>query len=231
MKVSLKARNVPKLLVVWVLNVVAFYGVAIGGEGFRDVQALWGIVSELAASPAHVWASVAAWVSVALLTAVIVLNGFVPRRAKEFLVFWPASRPGSRAFDHFLFRDSTINRKTLERHFAPLPSEPDEQNALWAEWLNEFEDDARIRPTYGLYLFARDWTAVAVFMLIVAAPAALWLSEETKGALWYPVVLLAQCVLARWLARVQGEQLSMSVLSCKGSSLASPTGENHNTGA
>ena len=231
MNVSLKAINVPKLLVVWVLNVVAFYGVATGGDGLRHLQALWEIAAGIAASPAHVWASVAAWVSVALLTAVIILNGLVPRRAKEFLVFWPASRPGSRAFDHFLFRDSTINRKTLEQHFAPLPSEPDEQNALWAEWVNEFEDDARVGPTYGLYLFARDWTVVAVFMVIVAAPSALWLSEEAKGALWYPVVLLVQCVLARWLASVQGEQLIMSVLSCKGASFASHSIESDNTGA
>ena len=231
MNVSLKARNVPKLIVVWVLNVVVFYGVATGGDGFRDVQALWGIVSGLAASPAHVWASVVAWVSVALLTAVIILNGLVPRRAKEFLVFWPAPRPGSRAFDHFLFRDSTINRKTLEQHFSPLPSKPDEQNALWAAWLNEFADDARVGPAYGLYLFARDWTVVAAFLLIVAAPAALWFSEEAKGVLWYPVALLVQCVLARWLAHVQGEQLVMSGLSCKGSSFVSHTIENDNTGA
>lgn len=231
MKVSLKARNVPKLLVVWLLNVVAFYGVATGGVGFRDVEALWDFVSGVAASPAPVWASVGAWVSLALLTAVIVLNGLVPRRAKEFLVFWPAPRPGTRAFDHFMFRDSSINRKTLEQDFAPLPSDPDEQNALWAGWLNEFAEDARVRSAYGLYLFARDWTAVAAFMLIVAAPAALWLSEDAKGVLWYAVALFVQCVLARWLAYVQGEQLVMSVLSCKGSSFASHAAENDNVGA
>ena len=225
MRVSLKARNVPKLLVVWALNVGIFYGVTTGWEGLRDVQALWGILSGLAASPAHVWVSVTAWLSVALLTAVIILTGLVPRRAKEFLVFWPASRPGSRAFDHFLFRDSTINRRALEQHFAPLPCEPTEQNALWAEWLNEFADDARVRPAYGLYLFARDWTAVAAFVLIVAAPATLWLSEQSTGVLWYAVALLAQCVLARWLARVQGEQLVMTVMSCKGSSVASRSRE------
>lgn len=231
MKVSLKARNVPKLLVVWVLNVAAFYAVAIEGDALRDVRALWEIASGLAASPAHVWTSVLAWTSVALLTAVVVLNGLLPRRAKEFLVFWPSPRPGSRAFDHFMLRDSTINRKALERHFAPLPSVPDDQNSLWAGWLNEFADDARVRPAYELYLFARDWTVVAVFMLVVAAPAAVWLSEHADGTLWYPVPLVVQCALARWLAQVQGEQLVMTVLSCKGSSLASRTGECAGAGA
>ena len=202
-----------------------------GRDDFRDVQILWGIVSGLAPSPAHVWVSVTAWVSVALLTAVIILNGLVPRGAKEFLVFWPASRPSSRAFNHFLFRDSTINRKALEQHFAPFPSEPDEQNALWAEWLNEFAHDARVRPAYGLYLFARDWTAVAVFMLLVVVPVALWLSEQPTGVLWYAVALLVQCVLARWLAQVQVEQLVMTVMSCKGSSVASRSGESPHTGA
>ena len=102
---------------------------------------------------------------------------------------------------------------------------------FWAAWLNEFADDARVGPAYGLYLFARDWTVVAAFLLIVAAPAALWFSEEAKGVLWYPVALLVQCVLARWLAHVQGEQLVMSGLSCKGSSFVSHTIENDNTGA
>ena len=130
------------------------------------------------------------------LTFVSVFNGAFPRWFKEALVFWPAPRPGSRAFSHFMLRDSTIDRHALQTHFAPFPSDPDEQNALWAGWLNEFEDDARVRPAYGHYLFARDWTAIAVATLVLAGPLALWLAADVGRALAYGVVLLCQCAIA-----------------------------------
>ena len=43
-------------------------------------------------------------------------------------------------------------------------------------------------------------------------------AEDTTRALWYGAALFAQLVFARWLARVQGEQLVMSVIACKASS-------------
>ena len=214
MKISLKARNVPKLLVVWTLNVAVFSGVVAGVLDVRDGEALRALFSEVAVDPG------VGWPYGGLLTVVSIFNGAVPRLVKERLVFWPAPRPGSRAFNHFMLKDSTINRKALQQHFGPLPSDPNEQNALWAGWLNEFEDDARVRPTYGLYLFARDWTTVAMATLVLASPIALWLAEDAERAFWYAAILLGQCAFARWVARVQGEQLVMSVLSCKGSSLS-----------
>ena len=213
MKISLKARNVPKLLVVWALNVAVFSGVVTGILDVRDVGALQALLSEAANDLG------AGWPYVGLLTVVSIFNGAVPRLVKERLVFWPSPRPGSRAFSHFMDKDSTINRKALQEHFGPLPSDPDEQNALWVKWLHEFADDARVRPAYGLYLFARDWTTVAATTLVLAGPMALWLAEDAERTLWYVVVLLGQCALARWLARVQGEQLVRSIMSCKGSSL------------
>ena len=219
MKISLKARNIPKLLVVWALNVEVFSGVVAGVLDVHNVKALGALLSEVATAPGGGWSYAG------LLTVVSIFNGAVPRLLKERLVFWPAPRPGSRAFSHYMLRDSTINRKALRDHFGPLPSDPDQQNAIWAGWLNEFENDARVRPTYGLYLFARDWTTVAVTTLVLASPIAFWLAENTKLALWYAAVLFCQCAFARWLARVQGEQLVMSVMSCKGASLGTRSGE------
>ena len=152
-------------------------------------------------------------------------NGlFCPLTLKERLVFWPDPRPGCRAYSDLMFKDSTIDRKALEEHFGPLPTDPDEQNRLWLPWLHEFEDDARVRPAYGWYLFARDWMAFATVMLVLAGPLALWLAEEPVRAFSYAVTLLGQCIIARRFARVQGEQFVMSVLSCKASSLATKSG-------
>ena len=222
MKISLKARNVPKLLVVWTLNVAVFSGVVTGVLDVRDVEALRVLLSEVATDPG------AGLPYAGLLTVVSIFNGAVPRLVKERLVFWPAPRPGSRAFSHFMLKDSTINRKALQEHFDPLPSDPDEQNGLWAGWLHEFENDSRVRPAYGLYLFARDWTTASVTTLVFASPIAIWLAKDPERAFWYAAVLLGQCAFARWLARVQGEQLVMSVMSCKGSSLVTRSGDNKN---
>ena len=210
MKISLKARNLPRLLFVWLLNVAVFSGL-LDIQEFATTQTL---LADLASDPG------AGLPYAGLLTLVAVFNGAFPRPLKEHLVFWPAPRPGSRAFSHFMFKDSTIDRTSLQHRFDPLPTLPDEQNALWAGWLNQFEDDARVRPTYGLYLFARDWTVVAVVTLILAAPLALWFADDTTRALWYGAALLVQIAFARWLARVQGSQLVMSVMSCKASSLS-----------
>ena len=222
LKPALKTLNAPALLIVWLLNVAAFYCVVSDLTLAEAARLSWEVASELAASTAAVWASGI------LLLVVVILNGLIPRPRKEVLVFWPAPSPGARAFSHFMFKDSTINRKVLQKHFSPLPSEPDEQNALWAKWLNEFEDDARVRPCYQLYLFARDWTTATVILFVAGAPSALCLSEGTKVAFWYTAGLLGQGLLARWLARVQGEQLTMSVVACKASSLPERRGDSKN---
>ena len=225
MKATLKSWNYPKLLLVWILNVTVFSGVLSGDLDVRDLESLRALFSTIETDP---WAG---WPYIGLLTLVSVFNGAFPRRVKEALVFWPAPRPGSRAFSHFIFRDSTINRKVLQAHFAPLPSVPDEQNALWVGWLAELSNDPRVRSSYGPYLFARDWIVIAAATLVVAGPVSLWLAADVGRALAYGAVLVCQCVIARWVARVQGQQLVMTVLSCKGSSLASRSGESHNTGA
>ena len=218
MAVGLKTRNVPKLFVVWAANAVVFSGVLTGSLDIRDVNSWATTLSAFGADPA------ARWPYLGLLTLVSVFNGAFPRSVKERLVFWPGPRPGSRAFSHFLFSDSRIDRRTLEAHFGPLPLDPDEQNALWAKWLDEFADDARVRGTYGLYLLARDWTLIGVATLALAGPLALLVSDDAGLALLYGTFLLCQCVLALWVARVQGEELVMSVLACRGSSLPAVSG-------
>ena len=81
----------------------------------------------------------------------------------------------------------------------------------------------RVAPTYGMYLFTRDWTTIAATTLAIATPLALLVSDDTIQALAYAGFLLLQYVFAAWVARVQGEQLVMSVMSCKGTSLNSRT--------
>ncbi len=215
MKISLTASNVPRLLLVWVLNVAALWGVATGTlDSSSGLQQLPTFLERFATDPG------VGWPYLGLITIVTVFNGAIPRTAKEFLVFWPKSRPGARAFSHFMDRDSTIDAKAIRERFDPLPSCPHQQNALWAGWLHQFEDDHRVRPGYRLYLFARDWTAITAATSVSALPLALAYAEDTATGLWYALFLIIQLAFARWLAGVRGEQLVMSVLSCKAASVA-----------
>ena len=213
MKISLKTINIPKLLAVWVVNVAVFSDVVSGVLDVRGIEALRALAAEIANNPG------AGWPYIGLVTIVSIFNGSVPRRVKERLVFWTKIRPGCRAFSELMLTDSTIDRNALQEHFGPLPTDPDKQNALWVKWLNEFSEDARVRSTYGMYLFTRDWTTIAAMTLVVATPAALWLSDDTVRALSYAGFVLLQYAVATWVARVQGEQLVISVMSCKGTSL------------
>ena len=128
MKISLKTKNLPKLLIVWVANIAVFSGVVTGALDVWDVEALRNLAAGLAQDPG------AGWPYVGLVTIVSIFNGSVPRPVKERLVFWTKPRPGSRAFSELMLKDSTIDRKALSEHFGPLPTDPDEQNALWVKW-------------------------------------------------------------------------------------------------
>ena len=225
--VGLKAWNVPKLAGVWALNVALFWLAVTDVFGGEDaVTCLREAVRGWGSGPAYTG------LFAVLHALVVAFNGLFPRPVKERLVFWPAPRPGVRAFSHFLFRDSTINRKALEECFAPFPSESDEQNALWVRWLHELEGLERIRSAYGLYLFGRDWMTIAVVTLVGGSVAPFFVADDLAPVPWYVAFLVGQCAFVRRFARVQGEQLVMSVLASKASSLACGAGgEGKGTGS
>ncbi len=214
MEISYKTRNVRVLLGVWALNVAVFLVMIEGNLDFGIGKVLQSLLPYTVADYTD------KVLFAGFITLVTVFNGLFPRSVKECLVFWPASRPGERAFSHFMSKDSTINKKVLLKHFGPLPSEPDEQNALWVTWLHEFDNDVRIRSVYRWYLFARDWTIIAVAVLTLAIPMAVLFSEVQLQTLYYVILLIGQCLLARQFARVQGEQLVKSVMVRKGTSVS-----------
>src|SRR5206468_1272128 len=75
----------------------------------------------------HLWA-----VGIAPLV-VAVLNGLLPVRFKETIVFWRISHPlpGTRAFTTLAPHDSRIDLGRLRTRHGALPEEPTAQNQLW----------------------------------------------------------------------------------------------------
>ena len=71
--ISLKSRNIPKLLIVWAVNVAVFSGVVTGGLDVWDVEALRALAAQIEQDPA------AGWPYVGLVTIVSIFNGSVRR--------------------------------------------------------------------------------------------------------------------------------------------------------
>ena len=76
MNISLKTRNIPKLLIVWAVNVAVFSGVVAGVLDVWDVEALRALAAQIAQDPG------AGWPYVGLVTIVSIFNGSVPRSIK-----------------------------------------------------------------------------------------------------------------------------------------------------
>lgn len=212
-QMSYKAQNKINLLFVCFFNISFFLIVTEIQINFRftdSLKSLWSDLPEkfVDLSPFY-----------AVLLMMTVISGMFSRNLKECLVFWSEGRPGERAFSHFMLKDSTINVKVLSQYFHPLPTEPFEQNALWYSWLHEFDMEPRIRQVYKSYLFAREWTLFAAFILITSTPIVILLSIPLKNILLCLTILIGQYFIIRFVARVQGEQLVKSVMSRKASSL------------
>jgi len=210
---SLNSATMRNLLLVGVINMVLF--VALGLENLEFINGdLTQVLSSVSAS-----IKASGLIYAILMVPIHLCIGVFPRSFKEWLVFSPQPRPGSRAFSHYMSRDSAIDEKALNEKLGPFPDVPNDQNALWVSWLHEFDGELRIRSAYSRYLVARDWAVIAAVLLILGSPLAYVVYATKSQAIWYIVTLLVQFILTRQAARVQGAQLVKSVLVRKGTSL------------
>ena len=149
-----------------------------------------------------------------------VINAQIDHKNKARLVFWRWSHPlpGSRAFTEYAKTDSRINADALRKHQEPLPTEPDEQNALWFKWYREFQNEPGVKQVHREYLFTRDWAGISFLIILLLGPLALWQMESIRVAVIYLAVLLAQYLLVRRAARNHGIRFVASVIAYKASS-------------
>jgi hypothetical protein len=196
---SLKAENNPQLFLVVAANIAAYYlvlkGALIGSEGW----------AALLRNPSEVLPAGVGLIGIALA------NSQLSAIAKARIVFlrWRHPLPGNAALD------PRSDLTALERDHGPLPTDPGDQNRLWYRWYVSVGQEPQVLDANRAYLFHRDYTCLALLMLIILVPAAL-VQVPSIGVIWlYIIGMVAQLGLAGRAARNHAERLVTAVLALK----------------
>lgn len=203
---SLKDQNRPTLWTVMAVNLVLFYAIANGGGMLTgDWMTLLRDVGPV------IFAGVGI-----IFTGIV--NHQLPEKYKARIVFmrWNNPLPGSYAFTEHATSDPRIDIRNLEQKFWPLPEEPLEQNRLWYTLYVSVESDVSVRQVHRNYLLARDYTCLALMMVILLGVLGLFLFSSLAAACIYIGVLVVQFLLAGQAARNHGKRFVTTVLAKKG---------------
>jgi hypothetical protein len=146
-----------------------------------------------------------------------ILNAQLTGQAKVRIVFtrWRHALPGCRAFTRYMLEDPRIDVRALERKYGPLPTVPNEQNAFWYRLYLTVEGDPRIQHVNREFLFTRDYTGIALMMIVLLPPLAFAVDPSRGAAAGYCGVMLLQLVVVLRAARHHGVQLVKTVLALK----------------
>ena len=201
----LKSDNKLPLFGLIVGNTVVFYGVI---QSDRIMAGNWLLL----------WEQLAEALPAGLALALIgIINAQLSPESKARIVFmrWTNALPGCEAFSRYAGSDPRIDIESLEKKYGPLPSAPHKQNALWYKLYKSIEGEPAVLQVHGEFLFSRDYTCLALMMLIVLGAASLLQTPSlTTGAI-YITLLCAQSILAWRAARNHGRRFVTTVLAIK----------------
>ena len=149
-----------------------------------------------------------------------IVNAQLSADAKARVVFlrWRDPLPGCEAFTRYAHSDHRVDLNALQRQHGPLPTDPRQQNALWYKLYKSVDSEPAVIQAHRAFLFARDYTCIALMMFVVLGGIGLWQISSTKGALLYIGGLALQSVLAGQAARNHGRRFVSTVLALKGAS-------------
>lgn len=202
---SLKDANRISLYGLVILNAVLFVGIVQSG-------------SLLAGTFTISWSSLTGALPAGAIAALVgLLNAQVSALNKARLVFgrWRHPLPGSEAFTKHLRADPRIRAERLEQLFGPLPSDPQDQNSLWYEFLKSVETEPAVWQAHREFLFARDYSFLSLLMLLTFGTGGFFLISTLQVSLIYAALLVLQSLLTIRAARSYGRRLVTSVLALK----------------
>lgn len=150
-----------------------------------------------------------------------IVNDQLSAENKSRVVFmrWNNPLPASYAFTWHATSDSRVDVSSLEHKYGPLPNQPREQNKLWYKLYRSIEAEPAVRQAHRAYLFARDYSCLALMMAIVLGGAGLLQISPSRAALIYLGILIAQFILAGQAARNRGARFVTTVLAIKGAEM------------
>lgn len=200
----LKDRNAAALWAFLGLNIAVFLAVMLHKHvAFSSVEDLWRKVTDTRGMAA-----------LGIPVLVVVLNGLLPARWKERMVFlrWRNPLPGSRVFTTGRQRDTRVDWAGLDKAHGPFPEAPARQNALWYKLYRKHRDIPAILNAHRVYLLTRDLTAFAALLLVACSLAGIvFLSMGTAFA--YTACLFMQWFVVRITAGNYGMRFALDVLA------------------
>lgn len=151
------------------------------------------------------------------LIVVGIVNAQLSADMKARIVFgrWRHPLPASEAFSRYARSDDRIDCATLERLFGPFPSSPKEQSALWYRLYKSVDTDHSVNQVHREYLFTRDYTCIALMLVLAFGPLGVIKIVPLTTAITYWALLAIQFVLVALAARNHGRRFVTTVLALK----------------
>jgi hypothetical protein len=200
----LKDQNKPQLWLAMAANAVAVYAAAQWADmttlGLRGL--LTGLVHLLPVGLAVLFTTVA--------------TSLIDVEMKYRVVFlrWRHALPGHRAFSKYGPRDPRVDMKKVKQLLGnKLPSDLDEQNAVWYGLFKQVENEPPVLGVHRDFLLLRDYAALAVLFIPVFGVAAAFAVRPTTVLVAYIGVLLLQFVIVRAAASNCGKRFVTTVLA------------------
>jgi len=147
-----------------------------------------------------------------------IVNAQLSAEAKSRIVFmrWNNPLPGCEAFTRYALSDPRVDIGALERKYGPLPTDHRKQNTLWFRLYKSIDSEPAVVQVHRGFLFARDYTCLALMMVVILGGAGLFQIPATGTALTYLALLALQFLFAGRAARNCGRRLVTTVLAIKG---------------
>jgi hypothetical protein len=201
--VALKDRNRWPLLAALIGNVAIFYVASKTNQltlnGVPELIEAWRAL--IPAGFAFLFTSVA--------------NELLGSDAKARAVFWRWKNPlpGSRAFSHYAKRDPRVDLRRLKDKFGPLPTKPNDQNALWYRLYKSVEHHEAVVQVHRNYLFTRDYATAALLVCATLGVAGFSTITSVRVSLAFLGLLILQYLIVRLAARNHGVRFVTTVLA------------------
>lgn len=153
--------------------------------------------------------------TVVIPVVVLLLVNVLPHKAKCVLVYWRrwGWLPGTEVFTKYGPVDPRVDMQALRRSVGPLPTDPNEQNALWYRLFKQIEDQPEITEAHRNFLMYRDMAALS-FLSIPLAPLIFYIAGALPLARWLGAALFAaQYLLTALSGRHNGVRFVTNVLA------------------
>lgn len=205
MTLSLKDQNKLPLLAIALGNIAVFI-LLVHGEPAQIAD--WGgMVTALRRSvPAGL-----------ALILVGIVNAQLSADMKARIVFgrWRHPLPGCEAFTRYARNDDRIDLAALERLFGPFPIAPKEQSALWYRLYKSVDTDPSVTQVHREYLFTRDYTCIALMLVLGFGPLGVIKIVSFTTAITYSALIVMQFLVVARAARNHGRRFVTTVLALK----------------